>query len=168
MITVTLNMGMKMRAWYDILDLDLDRRHDEEGIRKSATQIEALIQREKDRGIPSNRIILAGFSQGGAIALHVGLRHEEPLAGVMALSTYLVCEETIEAECSKANGDVPIFQAHGSSDPMVTPDRGEAARARLTELGHDVEWRTYPMPHSVCDEEIVDIATWIRSRFTVS
>lgn len=164
-IPVTLNMGMLMPAWYDIKEIDLRRQHDEDGIRKSADDIEALIAREKERGVPAERIVVAGFSQGGAMALHVGLRHAESLAGILAMSTYLVCEDKVESELSAANRETPIFQAHGTVDPMVPCDRGQAAHDRLIELGYTVEWHDYPMQHQVCMEEIQAASTWLRARF---
>lgn len=162
---VTLNMGLIMRAWYDIRQIDLRRAHDEQGIRESTAHVRALLAREHDeRGIPWDRIVLAGFSQGGAIALHAGLRHPERLAGILALSCYLVCEDTVEAERHEANLETPIFQAHGRLDPMVPVDRGAEARDRLRELGYPVQWKTYPMGHEVCPEEIGDVGTWLRAR----
>ncbi len=123
-IPVTLNMGMVMPAWYDITELDLKKRHDEAGIRLAASRVEALIARERESGIPSEKIVLAGFSQGGAIAIHTALRHAEPLAGLLALSSYLVLPEALEAERSEANLRLPIFQGHGTLDPMVPVERG--------------------------------------------
>jgi phospholipase/carboxylesterase len=163
-IPVTLNMGMVMPAWYDIEELDLRRRHDEAGVRRSQGQVEAWIRSERERGIPSERILLAGFSQGGAVALHTALRHPDRLAGVMALSCYLVCDETLETERSAANRDLPVFQAHGTEDPMVPLERGAAARDRLVALGHDVRWSTYPMGHQVHPEEIRHIGEWLAER----
>jgi phospholipase/carboxylesterase len=160
-IPVSINWGMVMPAWYDITEADLRKRHDEAGVRRSAEQVEALIRRENERGIPAGRIVLAGFSQGGAIALHLGLRYPEKLAGIMALSTYLVCEDSLEQELGDANRDTPLFQAHGIQDPMVPLDRGEAARNRLGELGIQVQWQAYPMMHEVCPQEIQDIGNWL-------
>ncbi len=162
---VSINMGMVMPAWYDIVSVDLGRKHDEAGIERSALALRALIRRENERGVPSERIILAGFSQGGAIALHTGLRFEEPLLGIVALSTYLVCEERLAEERSAANAGVPIFQAHGTLDPMVVPERGVAARERLRALGYGVDWHEYPMQHQVCVEEIQELSKWFRARF---
>jgi len=159
---VTINMGMVMPAWYDIKGTEFQREEDEAGILQSAEQVRALIDREVERGVPRERIVLAGFSQGGAIALHVALRQEERLAGVLALSTYLVLEERLEAEAAAANRAVPLFQAHGIADPLVGIERGERARARLQELGYIVEWRTYPMGHEVCPDEIRDVGAWLR------
>lgn len=160
-IPVTLNGGFVMPAWYDIAEVDLRRRHDEAGIRRSAAQVEALLAREVARGVPASRIVLAGFSQGGAIALFCGLRHRERLAGILALSTYLVGEDSLDAERSPANAEVPIFLAHGSFDPMVALSRGEAARDALIARGWTPEFRTYPMPHSVHPQEIVDVGQWL-------
>jgi phospholipase/carboxylesterase len=167
-IPVTINGGTVMPAWYDIREGDLSKRHDEEGVRRSAAQLTALIERENERGIPCERLVLAGFSQGGAVAAHVALRHPEPLAGLALLSTYLVCETSIESERRDVNRALPIFQAHGTLDPMVTPERGAAARARLLELGHTVEWHEYPMEHQVCLEEARDLGAWLAPRLTPS
>lgn len=161
---VTINMGLLMPAWYDIRGADLQRESDEEGIRRSADQVAALVARERERGIPSDRIVLAGFSQGGAIALHVALRHGEPLAGAMALSCYLVLEEELEQERSDASRGLNVFQAHGTLDPMVPFERGESARDRLLALGCDVAWSSYEMGHEVCPEEIAEIGAWLAGR----
>ena len=162
-IPVTINGGMVMPAWYDILNMDFDqRRVDEDGVRASAARLEDLVAREQDRGIPAARTVLAGFSQGGAIALHAGLRHPERLAGVLALSTYLAVDGDAEDERAASNLDVPILQCHGSQDPMVPMTKGEAARDRLRELGYEVEWEDYPMQHQVCMEEIERIGAWLR------
>ncbi len=162
-IPVTINGGMVMPAWYDILNMDFDqRRVDEDGVRASAARLEDLVARERERGIPAARMVLAGFSQGGAIALHTGLRHQERLAGVLALSTYLAVDGDVEAERAAANLDVPILQCHGSEDPMVSMAKGEAARDRLRALGYEVEWEDYPMQHQVCMEEIERIGAWLR------
>lgn len=160
-IPVTLNGGMVMPAWYDITEVDLRRRHDEAGVRRSAAQVRALIERENERGVSSERIVLAGFSQGGAVALFEGLTHPRRLAGILALSTYLVCEDALLAGLSPANADTPVLQAHGDFDPMVSIERGEAARDRLVALGHRVQWHTYPMQHQVCMEEIRAVGTWL-------
>lgn len=157
---VTINGGMRMRAWYDITDGAI-RREDESGVRASQTLIEALIAREKERGTAANRLVLAGFSQGGAIALQTGLRHSERVAGIMALSTYLPIADKFAAEASKANRDAPIFMAHGSHDPVIPLARAEQSRGLLQSLGYNVEWREYPMPHSVCPEEVSDISAWL-------
>ena len=158
---VTINGGYVMRAWYDIRDDGGVRREDPAGVRASQKSIEALIQREKERGVPPSAIVLAGFSQGGAMALHTGLRHGERLAGVMALSCSLPLADTLAVEAAPANRDVPIFMAHGTHDPTIPMARALRARETLTGLGYRVEWREYSMPHSVCPEEIRDIATWL-------
>ncbi len=155
---VTINAGMAMPAWYDIRALTLEREVDEAGVRESADRITALIARENERGIPCSRIVLIGFSQGGAMALHVGLRHPERLAGILALSSYLTCDGSLATERSLANLGLPIFQAHGTGDPMVPLDYGRRTRDRLSELGYPVEWKTYPMGHEVHPDEIRDIA----------
>lgn len=162
---VTINGGMRMPAWYDILEPTLDpasRREDAQGIRGSQAQVEALVARERERGVPDSRIVLAGFSQGGAIALHTGLRHPARLAGIMALSTYLPLQSTLAAEASPANRDVPVFMAHGLVDPVVVPVRATASRDLLLGAGYGVQWHEYPMPHAVCAEEIADIGAWLR------
>ena len=165
---VTLNGGMPMRAWFDIIGLDRRSEEDETGIRESAEGIRALVRREKERGVPADRIVLAGFSQGGAMALHTALREDERLAGVLALSTYLPLAPTLEAEAHPSNAVVPIFQAHGTSDPIVPIALGEGSRDRLQSQGYDVEWHTYPMPHSVSPEEVQDIGRWLRPRVVVA
>ncbi|MFT5464033.1 MAG: phospholipase/carboxylesterase [Planctomycetota bacterium] len=161
-IPVTVNGGAVMPAWYDILGLELQRRVDEDGVRLSAERVSALLVRERTRGIESKRTILAGFSQGGAIALHLGLRHPERLAGVMALSAYISFDGNLDEERHPANFEVPIFQGHGVLDPMVPLEQGVAARDRLQGLGHEVDWHEYPMEHSVCPEELHDIGQWLR------
>ena len=160
-IPVTLNGGMVMPAWYDISEIDLQRRHDEAGVRRSDRQVRALMAREHERGVPWERIVLAGFSQGGAIALFTGLRHPERLAGGIALSTYMVVSDSFDAERTPANQRVPILQAHGSLDPMVPIARGEAARHLLEAHGYNVAFHSYPMPHSVCPEEIETVREFL-------
>lgn len=157
---VTLNMGMAMRAWYDIIEIG-GGREDGAGLRASQAAIEQLIAAEVARGIPASRIVLAGFSQGGAIAFQTGLRHPERLAGIMALSTYLPLAGTVEDERSKANRDLPVFMAHGSVDPMISIGRAQQSRKMLEALGYPLEWHEYPMPHSVCPQEISDISDWL-------
>lgn len=157
---VTLNGGMLMPAWYDISDTAI-RREDERGIRASQASVEALIAREISRGSPTGNIVLAGFSQGGAIALQTALRHPSRLAGVMALSTYVPLADLLPAEASAANRDLPIFMAHGTLDPMIALPRAEQSRALLQGLGYRVEWRSYAMAHAVCAEEIADIGNWL-------
>ena len=156
---VTINGGARMRAWYDI---GHDGRQDAAGIRASQSRVEALIARERGRGVAAHRIVLAGFSQGGAIALQTGLRHPDPLAGVLALSTYLPLADTLEKEASAGARDVPIFMAHGVEDPLIPLARAAQSRDRLSALGYRVEWHEYPMPHSVCAEEIRDIGVWLQ------
>src|SRR6266436_627291 len=157
---VTINGGMRMRAWYDIAD-GANRREDERGVRASQALVETLIGREKRRGTKAGRLVLAGFSQGGAIAVQNGLRHPERIAGVMALSTYVPIAEKLSAEAGPANRDVPIFLAHGTYDPIVPLARAEHSRELLQSLGYPVEWREYGMPHSVCPEELADIGAWL-------
>lgn len=158
---VTINGGYRMRAWYDILGADLQRREDEAGLRESQAAIAALIDRERERGIAANRIVLAGFSQGCAMTLMTGLRYPERLAGLAGMSGYLPLATGTAAERSAANGGVPIFLAHGTQDPIVVPQRGQASRDALVALGHDVEWHEYPMEHSVCPEEIAHLNAWL-------
>jgi phospholipase/carboxylesterase len=158
---VTINNGIAMRAWYDIAAADLNSRADIAGVRQSQAQVEALIAREKARGIGASRIVLAGFSQGGVIALHTALRHQERLAGVIALSTYLVQADRLPGEAAAANRDLPIFMAHGTADPVVRFEWGDASRSALVTNGYRVEWHTYRMEHSVCVEEIEAIGKWI-------
>lgn len=158
---VTINNGMAMRAWYDIAAADLNNRADIGGVQQSRTQLEALIAREKARGVAGSRIVLAGFSQGGVIALYTGLRHPERLAGIAALSTYLVLAERLPQDGAGANRDVRIFMAHGSADPVVRFEWGDASRRALEAAGYRVDWHTYRMEHSVCLEEIGDLAAWL-------
>ena len=164
-IPVTINAGWVMPAWYDISELESKRGHDRAGILASAQLVRALIRRENERGVPCERIVLAGFSQGGAIASYVALRYPETLAGLMELSSYLVMDETLAAERQQANFEIPIFQAHGTHDPMVELQRGVELRRRLVELGYEVEWHEYPMQHEVCSPELADIGSWLRARF---
>jgi phospholipase/carboxylesterase len=159
---VAINRGAVMRAWYDVTG---DGRQDAEGIRASQVRVEALIARERARGIAARSIVLAGFSQGGAMALHTGLRHPERLAGILALSCYLPLPETLEREASQATRDVPIFMAHGTQDPVIPLSWAMRSRDRLIALGYAVEWHEYPMPHSVCAEEIADVGRWLRTVF---
>jgi phospholipase/carboxylesterase len=157
---VTINNGMAMRAWYDILAIQRGAREDEAGIRASGEAIDALIRREVERGVPAHRIFLAGFSQGGAVALHAGLRHPEKLAGIIALSCYLPLRAAA-SEFHSANRDTPIFMAHGSLDPVVPPVLGEDSAQLLTAGGHPVTFKRYVMPHSVCPQEVEDIRDWM-------
>jgi phospholipase/carboxylesterase len=160
-IPVTINNGYRMRAWYDILGSEIVDRQDEAGLRRSLADVEALIDREKERGIPSHRIVLAGFSQGCAMALLTGLRHKDRLAGIAGLSGYLPLAATTAAERAEANCATPVFLAHGSQDNVVLYDRGRDSRDALQALGYSVEWHEYPMPHSVCMEEIRDLNGWL-------
>jgi phospholipase/carboxylesterase len=156
---VTINQGMRMRAWYDIFQFG-GGPEDEAGVRASQKLLEEMIAAEKKRGM--KRIVLAGFSQGGAIALQTALRHPERLAGVLALSTYLPLNASVEAERSPANRELPIFMAHGEYDEIIPLARAEQSRQILERLGYKVEWHTYPMPHSVCPEEIADISAFLQ------
>jgi phospholipase/carboxylesterase len=159
---VTVNGGMSMRAWYDILGFNRGIPQDEVGIRASDAEVGALIRRENQRGIATGRIVLGGFSQGGAIALFSGPRYPEKLAGIMGLSCYMLLEEQLPAQRSRANYQTPILLAHGTQDPVVDVRRGTEARQLLEAGGYPVEWHDYPMPHSVCPQEVVDIAAWLR------
>lgn len=163
---VTINGGFVMRAWYDVFNQDLSFREDEAGVRRSQQEIEKLITKEKNRGIAASRIVLAGFSQGGAIALQTGLRHPERLAGIMALSCYLPLAATLAAEADAANHTVPIFMAHGTSDPLIPLALASLSRVQLEQQGYRVEWHQYLMPHSVCHEEIQDIGQWLQHVLT--
>jgi len=160
-IPVTINNGYRMRAWYDILGMDLVKREDEAGLRRSMTDIEELLEREESRGVPANRIVLAGFSQGCAMALMTGLRHRQRLGGIVGMSGYLPLAQVTAAERSDANALTPIFMGHGTEDNVVLAERGRASRDALIALGYDVEWHEYPMAHSVCMEEIADLNQWL-------
>ena len=162
---VTINGGMRMPSWYDIRNGDLSKSHDVEGLRDSAAELTRLVERENERGVPCERIVVAGFSQGGAVAAHMALRHGEPLAGLVMLSTYLATGAELDVEHHEANAGIPIFQAHGTQDEMVTPDRGAAARTRLTEQGYSVDWFEYPMGHQASLEEARDLGAWLNERF---
>lgn len=165
-IPVTINNGMIMPAWYDIRLSQIDMAQDADGIKKSQHEILALIERETERGIKSENIILAGFSQGGAIALHTALRYEKPLAGIMALSTYLPLAETVEHEINDANINTPIFLAHGIHDPVVPLQLASNTQTTLNKLGYSTELKKYEMEHSVCPEEIDNISDWINTCFS--
>jgi phospholipase/carboxylesterase len=158
---VTINGGQPMRAWYDLLGVDLVKREDEAGLRDSMQQVGQLIEREVARGVPASRIVLAGFSQGCAIALGAGLRHPEPLAGLVGMSGYVPLADTSAAERHPASQGLPVFLAHGRSDGIVPLARGTAGRDLLQGLGCDVEWHDYPMEHSVCMEEVVALNRWL-------
>ncbi len=161
---VTVNGGMAMRAWYDIKGMDIADKQDEAGIRASMQAVQALIERENERGVPTERIVLAGFSQGGAIALSLGLRLEQRLAGIVALSTYLPLADALAGERSPAHADTPIFWGHGSQDPVVPQALGEHSRDALQALGYAVDWHSYPMAHQVSGEEIADLKSWLGPR----
>jgi phospholipase/carboxylesterase len=160
---VTINAGYVMRAWYDVSeDGRGERREDEAGVRESQRRVEALIERERSRGIAPGAIVLAGFSQGGAMALHTGLRQPERLAGILALSCFLPLAGALAAEAAATNRDVPIFMAHGTHDDMIPIERAWTARDRLLALGYPAEWHEYQMAHAVCAEEVRDVAAWLR------
>jgi len=164
MMPVTINNGYVMRAWYDVSFGDLEggtKRADEQGVRQSQAQIGQLIAREVGRKIPSKNIVLAGFSQGGAIALQTALRYPDKLAGVMALSCYLPCADSFAAEAAPANARTPVLIAHGTQDPVVPYAMGKNSRDVLLKSGYAVEWREYPMQHSVCLEDARDIGAWL-------
>lgn len=161
---VTINGGMRMRAWYDITGISPDTAEDSDGIEASRAEVEALIAAEKQAGIPAGRIILAGFSQGGAIALHTALRHPERLAGLVGLSTYLPLREQLAEQASAANRDLPVFMAHGSQDPMLPQQLGEMSRDLLKAADYDVVWHSYPMQHQVVLEEIHELGSWLGYR----
>ncbi len=164
---VTLNGGMHMRAWYDIRGINVSRDQDEEGIAHSTALVQALIDREISRGIPSSRIVLAGFSQGGAIAAHVALRYPQRLAGLMMLSSYLLFPDRLSTEIQQASRHTAVFVAHGNMDPMVPVAMGRDLVKRFEQLQLAVEWHEYPMPHSVIPEELRDIGGWLRARLAV-
>ncbi|MDD2721797.1 MAG: alpha/beta hydrolase [Gallionella sp.] len=163
---VTVNGGFVMRAWYDISGNDISARQDDAGIRASQADIEALIAQEGARGIAPDHIFLAGFSQGGAIALHTALRQQTPLAGVLALSTYLPLGDTAASESTVASRQTPVFMAHGRSDTVVPHPLGTLSRDALLDLGYTVSWHDYPMPHSVNEAELRDIEAWLSARLT--
>ena len=153
-----------MPAWYDILALDWNGPEDVAGISAAAARLRRLIEREEERGIPSERVFIGGFSQGGSVALHAGPRHPRPLAGIVALSTWLPQPSKLPAEHATANRTVAVFMAHGAADATVPLAYGSRSRDRLRELGHDVDWRTYPMEHAVCAQEIADLNEWLAAR----
>jgi phospholipase/carboxylesterase len=163
---VTINNGYVMRAWYDIKALALSGAEDEVGIRESENVLRGCIQHELDAGIAANRIVIAGFSQGGAIALQTALRYPQRLAGVMALSTYLPLRGTLAMEASKANRDVPVLMCHGRQDSVLPMQLGEISRDAMTKLGFAVEWKEYAMGHEVCREEIAHIGQWLSARLS--
>ncbi len=158
---VTINNGYKMRAWYDVLGTQIDRREDEAGLRESMREVQALIDRERARGVAANRIVLGGFSQGCAMALLAGLRYPERLAGLVCMSGYLPLAGSTAAERHDANALVPIFMAHGQRDGVIPIDRASASRDALAKLGYSVQWHEYPMEHSVCMEEVQALNAWL-------
>ena len=160
MRAVTINGGFVMRAWYDIVSQDIARKEDELGLRQSQTMVEELIAREAARGVLANRVVIAGFSQGGVIALQTALRHPRRLAGAMSLSAYLPLVDKIDRERNAANNDMPVFLGHGTSDNVVPLVLGKASRDQLIKMGYDVDWHQYPMAHSVCAEELEDLSGW--------
>lgn len=166
MRAVSINNGAVMRAWYDIVSMELDKRADEVGLRESMAELDALINRERDRGVPLSRIILAGFSQGGAVVLAHMLRQKTPVAGVMALSSYLPLGSKNAEELSEVAKNIPVFMAHGKSDPVVPLGLGEYSRQQLQQLGFTVQFKSYPMQHSVCPEEIRAMGDWLSERFS--
>ncbi|MCC2617542.1 carboxylesterase [Aestuariibacter halophilus] len=161
---VTINNGMAMRAWYDIVSMDFNHRADRQGVEESAYLVEQLIQAEIDRGIDPKRIVLAGFSQGGVIALHLGTRLSVPLAGIMALSTYMCAPESLANEAHPANRETPVLCCHGQFDDVVPVFMGKAAYQVLSENGYSAQWQEYPMQHNVCLEEIQAISAWLQQR----
>ena len=165
-IPVSINNGMVMPAWYDIRLPQIDEAQDADGIKKSQQSLLALIEREIERGVKSENIILAGFSQGGAVTLHTALRYEKPLAGIMALSTYLPLADTVEKEINDTNKNIPLFLAHGSLDPVVPFNLALETQDTLNKLGYSAGLKKYHMEHSVCPEEINDISDWINECFS--
>lgn len=162
---VTINNGAQMRAWYDIVSMELDKRADEAGLRASMAELDLLIARERDRGVPVSRIILAGFSQGGAVVLAHLLRQTVPVAGVMALSSYLPLGGKNAEEITEAAKGIPVFMAHGSFDPVVPIGLGEYSRRQLQQFGLQVQFKSYPMQHNVCPDEIRAMGDWLSERF---
>lgn len=166
---ISINNGQVMPGWYDISMSEFQdgpvRKADEAGVRESQGSINAFIAREVTRGIATDKIVIAGFSQGGAIALQTALRHPQPLAGILALSTYLALEDSLATERTVANANIPILMAHGTQDPLVPLALARGSRGKLEALGYKVEWREYPMPHSVCMEEVEEIGSWLMQRF---
>ncbi|MBB71820.1 MAG: carboxylesterase [Legionellales bacterium] len=160
---VTINGGIPMPAWYDIKDISIEAREDAEGIQQSAQAIIELIKQQNADGIASHNIFLAGFSQGGALALHTGLRYSESLAGILALSCYLPLARELDTQAAQANRQTPIMMAHGIDDPVVPYQFGEASKNHLQTMGYNIDWCTYPMDHSVCGEEIIAIGRWLTS-----
>jgi len=158
---VTINGGMAMRSWYDIVSFDSEGRADRAGVLESSELLEGLIAREIERGIAPDKIVIAGFSQGGAVAIHTALQTEHPIAGLMALSTYMALPE--DAASAVSRKDLPIFMAHGSFDPVLRMEWGRSSADRLIEAGYAIDWHEYPMAHAVCPQEIADISRWLAS-----
>jgi phospholipase/carboxylesterase len=161
---VTINNGMQMRAWYDILSMDFNSRADSQGVLESAALVEALIEAEIAKGVPANKIVLVGFSQGGVIALHLGTRYSKQLAGIMSLSSYMAMPETLSQQAHAANKTTPIFVGHGQQDDVVPMFLGHAASQTLQSNGYSVSWHEYRMQHNVCPQELRDISTWLQQR----
>ena len=161
---VTINNGFVMRAWYDITGFGPERAEDDAGIRESDGVVRKYIEQQIAQGIPASKIVIAGFSQGGAIAFQTGLRYPQRLAGIMALSTYLPLRASLESEASAANRDVPILMCHGAHDGVVPLSLGETSRDILVKLGYRIDWRSYPMAHQVCLEEVMDVSKWLTAR----
>lgn len=161
---VTINGGMAMRSWYDIRSFDSEGRADRDGVLQSSAILQGLIDREIERGIAANRIVVAGFSQGGAVAIHTALQTEQEIAGLMALSTYMALPD--DAQTAVSRKDLPIFMAHGSLDPVLRIEWGRSSADKLIEVGYDVEWHEYPMAHAVCPQEIADISTWLSAIYS--
>ena len=161
-MAVTINGGYVMPAWYDITSAEIDKRADEAGVRRSQVAITEVIAEQRGKGITSERIVLAGFSQGGVIALQTGLRHSEKLGGIMALSTYLACAESLGSEASSVNRNIPILMVHGSIDPVIPTTLAKLSKARLETHGYKIEWHEYGMPHSVCAEEVGVIGAFLK------
>lgn len=159
---VTVNNGYEMRAWYDIREFSITGREDLEGLTDASDRVNGYVARERERGIEPSRVVLAGFSQGGAVALHAGLRSRDALAGIVALSTYLPFKARLGAEISQTNREVPILMCHGMQDSIVSPELGTMSRDVLKEHGYEVEWHAYPMGHEVCMDEIAVLSRWLR------
>lgn len=167
-IPITINNGARTRGWYDIAAMDFPRRGDIPGVMRSVAELETLIQREHERGIPAERLLLAGFSQGGAVALSAGLRREQPLAGLIALSTYLPDPDSAGQGMAPSAAAQPVFVAHGQMDPVIPLPYAELSAKTLESLGFAVDWHSYPMAHQVCAEEIRDLGDWLQRRFDPS
>lgn len=161
---ITINGGLSMRGWYDIASPAIVDEEDEDGIRQSAEILDGLVEREAERGIPAERVFVAGFSQGGAVALHYAMRQNVPLAGVIALSTYLPLSRSLDAELADGGRQTPVFMAHGDQDPVISPELALASKERLEQAGVTVAWHGYGMDHSVCREEIGDLRSWLIER----